>query len=178
MSGLSKAAAQKFSKVSLTINLRSTCVSELTFENFHQAPISGLTKAAAQVEILKSQPAIKFSIPYDNRADFGEFCLWLKRRYSAKEAYDFKEPTNRSLLIVWVSSQLPTLQHAATHCNSASFDLGRRLLRIFLRGGLSDVVGPASRISRNILATKFNMQETYRTGIWEFFDLLAAECAM
>jgi len=59
MSGLSKAAAQKFSKVSLTINLRSTCVSELTFENFHQAPISGLTKAAAQVEILKSQPAIK-----------------------------------------------------------------------------------------------------------------------
>jgi len=75
MSGLSTAAAQKFSKVSLTIILRSTRIGELTFENFHQAPMSGLTRAAAQVKILKSQPAIKFSIPYDNRADFGEFCL-------------------------------------------------------------------------------------------------------
>jgi len=60
----------------------------------------------------------------------GLFCkrALQKRRYSAKETYNFKEPTNRSHLILrgpdlqtLASHEAPhcnALQHTATHCNT------------------------------------------------------------
>ena len=58
--------------------------------------------------------------------------LW-KRRYSAKETYNFREPTNHSHPVYYHISRLlchvhhlahcNTLQHTATHCNTLQHNM-------------------------------------------------------
>jgi len=70
-----------FSKVCLLLNALSKMTMELTFENL-QMSASGSEShddqcfakiENAQVEILKSQLAAKYTTVHDNRADFGKF---------------------------------------------------------------------------------------------------------
>ena len=70
-----------FSKVCLLLNVLSKITMELTFEDL-QMSASGSEShddqsfaeiENAQVEILKSQLAAKYTTVHDNRADFGEF---------------------------------------------------------------------------------------------------------